>query len=509
MKIKILFLVFLFVGLLLIANSNIIIGKTKLPPPIPKIPEINPTIEPIIYKTKFFSYLNFASFLDINIIVALKIKKAKPVWRKEMDLVIKKALWKEKEKEIDLLIKSGIIEDILPHQPDKNYDAKNIYNAEGLVILPALIDSHVHLRDPGFEYKEDIESGLKAAAGGGFGKVMAMANTKPVNDNQEVTRYMKEKASSLFPNGPELYPIGALTKGLKGEELAEFDELLSAGCVALSNDGVPVKNNGLFRKAVEYAYDVGLKVIDHCEDVYLSENAVANEGKVADLLGLKGQPSVSEALQVARDILLAGYLNIPIHLAHISCRESVELIYFAKKKGIPITAETCPHYLLWDESLILEYNTLAKVNPPLRTKDDVIALRQAVREGIIDTIATDHAPHAKYEKETTFEEALFGISGLDTALSLTWGLIKQNEMTVDDLIRTWVIRPAEIFSLPYCELKKGDPADFILFDPEKKWLVTEESMLSKGKNTPCLGQELIGKVKATFLKGTLVFEEMN
>ena len=422
-----------------------------------------------------------------------------------MDLVVKKALLKGRE--VDILVKDGKIEDVLTHNSNVNYEAKKTYNADGMIVLPALIDSHVHLRDPGYEYKEDIETGLKAAVGGGIGKVLAMANTNPVNDNQEVTRYMIEKAKRFYPDGPDLYPVGALTKGLKGEELAEFDELAEAGCIALSNDGVPVKDNGIFRKALEYVKDLGLVVIDHCEDPYLSEQGIANEGMIADLLGLKGQPSVAEALQVARDILLAQYLEVPIHLAHISCRESVELIYFAKKKGIPITAETCPHYLLWDESLILEFNTLAKVNPPLRTKDDVIAIRQALREGIIDIIATDHAPHAKHEKETTFQEALFGISGLDTAFSLTWSLVEKKELTIDDFIRSWVKRPAEIFSLPFCEIKKGDPADFVIFDPNKKWIVTEDKMLSKGKNTPCLNQELKGKVKATFLKGKLIYED--
>ncbi len=422
-----------------------------------------------------------------------------------MELVVRKALLKDKE--VDILVKNGKIEDILPYHSTTSYEAKEIYNADSMIVLPALIDSHVHLRDPGYEYKEDIETGLKAAVGGGFCKVLAMANTNPVNDNQEVTKYMIEKAKSLFPKGPELYPIGALTKGLKGEELAEFDELAKAGCVALSNDGVPVKDNSLFRKALEYVKDLGLIVIDHCEDPYLSEEGVANEGVIADLLGLKGQPSVAEALQVARDILLAQYLDVSIHLAHISCRESVELIYFAKRKGISITAETCPHYLLWDESFILEFNTLAKVNPPLRTKDDVIAIRQALREGIIDIIATDHAPHAKHEKETTFQEALFGISGLDTAFSLTWSLVEKKELSVDDFIRVWTRRPAEIFSLTFCELKKGDPADFVIFDPNKRWIVTEDKMLSKGKNTPCLNQELKGKVKATFLKGKLIYED--
>ncbi len=420
------------------------------------------------------------------------------------NIIIRNAKWLDRK--VDILIEKGKIKDVVPSNTT-NWGTIPVYEANGFMVLPALIDSHAHLRDPGYEYKEDIISGLRAAAAGGFGQIMVMANTKPVNDNREVTTYMLNKSKKFYPNGPDLYPIGALTKGLKGEELSEYEDLLNAGCIALSNDGVPVKDNGLFRKALEYGHDLGLKIIDHCEDPYLSENGLANEGKISDLLGLKGQPSVAEALHVARDILLAGYLDIPIHLAHISCKESVELIFFAKQKGIPITAETCPHYLLWDESLVKKYNTLAKVNPPLRTKDDVIAIRQAIREGIIDTIATDHAPHAEFEKQTTFQEALFGISGLDTAISLTWSLVEKGELTISDLIRTWVKRPAEIFNLSLCELKKGDPADLIIFNPERKWKVTEDALFSKGKNTPCINQQLKGRVKATFLKGILVYEE--
>jgi dihydroorotase len=378
-------------------------------------------------------------------------------------------------------------------------------DGSGLLLLPSLIDAHVHLREPGHEYKETIASGLTAAAGGGFGQVMAMANTEPVNDSAAVTRFMLDKARLAHPRGPWVRPVGALTMNLLGKELAPAGELAQAGCVALSNDGVPVESTELFRRAMEYAADFGLKVIDHCEDPWLGKGGSMNEGKVSGRLGLKGVPSVSESIQVARDILLAAYLDQPIHLAHISCRESVELIAAAKEKGIPVTAETCPHYLLWDETLVDGYNAPAKVNPPLGSKDDMLALRQAVRTSVIDILVTDHAPHAAHEKEVTFADAPNGITGLDTALSLTFDLVRQGELDIADLPRLWCWETAQIFDLPRNRMQPGDPADFVLFDPDRSWLVTPQSLLSKSKNTPCLGRELPGRVTAHYLGGEAVF----
>ncbi len=333
-----------------------------------------------------------------------------------------------------------------------------------------------------------------------------MANTTPVNDTAQITTYIKEKANSNFPIGPHIYPVAALTKGLYGKELAPLHELKDAGCIAASNDGIPVKDNELFRRAVEYANNAGLIVLDHCEDPYLAKDTCINEGELSDRLGLKGQPTVAESVQVARDILLSSYLDIPIHLCHISCEQSVELIYFAKQKGIKITAETCPHYLMWNDSIIDDYNTNAKVNPPLRSKSDVEAIRQAVREKIIDVIATDHAPHAKFEKEVPFAMAPNGISGLDTALSLLFELISKEILALEDVIRCMHKRPIEIFSLDIRDIQKDSPANFIIFNTEIDWIADDNTLISKGKNTPCFGKKLKGKVTINFCNGHLIYE---
>ena len=420
------------------------------------------------------------------------------------EYIIRNVLWHNQA--MDLLVDQGTIQGLLPVEQGKEITPQNHeVDGQGQWLFPSLIDAHVHLREPGQEYKETIESGLRAALGGGFGQVMCMANTSPVNDRASITQSILETAHRVCPQGPRVRPIGALTKGLLGKELAPMAELAEAGCVALSNDGMPVGDNDLFRRAMEYASDLGLTIIDHCEDPGLSGHGVMNEGIVSGRLGLKGSPSVAESLQVARDILLAEYLNIPIHLAHISCRESVELILFAKEKGIQVTAETCAHYLLWDETMLEGYNTLAKVHPPLRTREDVLALRQAVQQGVLDILVTDHAPHADFEKETTLDDAPNGISGLDTALCLYASLVDKGVLTHKDLVTRCALRPAQIFNLPVNTFTPGDRADFVLFDPKIRWEVTPQSLLSKGKNTPCMGMNLQGKVSAHYLEGKLVY----
>ncbi|MFP4070446.1 MAG: dihydroorotase [Desulfovibrionales bacterium] len=423
----------------------------------------------------------------------------------DIELIIDNVVWKGEAHSV--LVAGGKIADCIPRRATPDTLQAPRVDGKGLLLLPSLIDAHVHLREPGQEYKEDIQSGLSAAAAGGFGTVMAMANTSPVNDSGSVTEFMLRRAAEVHPHGPRLRPVGALTKGLKGCELAPLAELAQAGCAAFSNDGVPVSDTELFRRAVEYASDLGKVVIDHCEDPDLARGAVMNEGEISSRLGLKGQPTTAESIQVARDILLASYLDQPIHLAHISCRQSVELIAWAKRKSIPVTAETCPHYLLWDENQVLGYNTMAKVNPPLRTRDDVLAVRQAVRTGVIDILATDHAPHADFEKEVPFDQAPNGISGLDTALSLTWSLVTKGVLSVEDFLNRWCYRPAEIFGLAANSMTPGAPADLLLWDPGPSWKVQPGRLRSKGKNTPCLGKTLHGRVKSHYLMGKLVFSQ--
>lgn len=405
----------------------------------------------------------------------------------------------------DLLVAACKVLTLVSHDPAAAFPDARILDGRGLLLLPGLTDAHTHLREPGQEWKEDISSGLAAAAAGGFSNILCMANTDPVNDNAAITRFMRRRAGEAWPHGPRLFPIGALTVGLRGRELAPMEELLGAGCVAFSNDGEPVADTEIFRRALEYAADLA-PVIDHCEDPFMAKGSGANEGAMSARLGLRGQPDAAEAIQVARDILLAEYLGAPVHLAHVSCRRAVELIAAAKKRGAPVTAETCPHYLLMTDAALLGYDTMAKVNPPLRTDDDRLALIQALREGVIDILATDHAPHALHEKETPFEDAKNGISGLDTALASLWELVRQGRLTPEDIVTRFAWRPAEIFGLPVNRFAPGDPADFLLFDPDDSWVVTPETLRSKGKNTPLLGQPLTGRVVLTAVGGVVVHD---
>lgn len=421
------------------------------------------------------------------------------------DLVVRNA--RRLGRAVDLLVAQGRVLELAEHAPGRDFGAVRVVDAGGKVLLPALIDAHVHLREPGFEYKEDIASGLAAAAHGGFGRVLCMANTKPVNDHAPVTEQMLERARAAWPFGPFLHPVGALTKELKGQELAPMAELAEAGCVAFSNDGLPVADSERFRRAMEYADTIGRPVIDHCEDPHMAPAAGINEGAVSSRLGLRGQPDVAEAAQVARDILLAEYLDIPIHLAHISCIRSLRLIREAKARGAKVTAETCPHYLLLTEEAVEGYRTSAKVNPPLRTEADVAAMREAVADGAIDILATDHAPHAAHEKDVEFDLAPCGISGLDAALALTWGLVTEGVLDEAAFARLWHERPADIFGLPVNRFAPGDPADFILLDPDARWTLTPEAMRSKGKNTPFLNQEMRGRCALLAMGGKVIVGE--
>jgi dihydroorotase len=421
----------------------------------------------------------------------------------KIDLIVRRA--RLDGREVDIFVSRGKIAEVRKSVKSLDPGSARVEEAFGLTVMPSLTDVHVHLREPGYEYKEDVESGLRAAAWGGFGNIMCMANTKPVNDTASVTELMLEKARKHWPKGPRLFPIGALTKGLSGKELAPMAELAKAGCAAFSNDGVPVKSSKIFLRAVEYASDWDRVVIDHCEDPYLGVAAGVNEGEVSSRLGLPAQPDVAEAMQVSRDILLAEYLDIPIHLAHISCKKSVDLIRFAKERGVRITAETTPHYLTMTEDILeveeTEYDTNAKVNPPLRTEADRLCVIQALNDGTIDCLATDHAPHAAHEKEVEFDVAPCGITGLDTALSVTWQLVRDGVLEKDAFTHGWTTAPCAIFNLPVNTFTPGDPADFFLFDEDEEWTVSPGTLHSKGKNTPLMGTVLKGRVKTHFIAG--------
>ncbi|MDR2727323.1 MAG: dihydroorotase [Deltaproteobacteria bacterium] len=417
-------------------------------------------------------------------------------------LIIANALYQGQM--VDLCVDNGRVLSLTASGKESNPAGAERHDAAGRILFPSFIDAHAHLRDPGFTWKEDVVSGLTAAAHGGFGVVMCMPNTDPVNDDPAVTRQILEKAGAARPHGPRICPIGALSVGLRGEGLAPYGELAEAGCVAVSNDGLPVADAELFRRAMEYAADFGLFVIDHCEDPCLSRKTVMNEGLVSGRIGVKGQPDVAETIQVARDVLLAEYLGLPVHIAHVSCRRSLDVIAWAKDRGIKVTAETCPHYLLLDDSSLASFNTNAKVNPPLRARSDAAALRQAVKSGLIDILVTDHAPHAAHEKEHPLDQAPSGFTGLDTALAVSWELVRQGALTEADFIRLWCAAPGRLFNVPVNDFKPGAPADFFLFDPHLQWQVRPENLHSKSCNSPWLGQTLTGRVTGHWLGGVNV-----
>ena len=410
----------------------------------------------------------------------------------------------------NLLVNDGLVAAFAPAASlpaDLHYsrfEQAELVEAEGLILFPSFADAHVHLREPGFEWKEDVASGLRAAAYGGVGRVLCMPNTDPVNDDSSVTKLILEAAKRAHPNGPYVYPVAAATVGLDGKLLSPLGELAAAGCIAVSNDGVPLQNTEIVRRVMEYAADLNMVLLDHCEDPGLAKGSHMNEGLLSGLMGVKGQPDIAEAIQIARDVLLAQYLDLPVHIAHVSCLASLNVLAWAKAQQIKVTAETCPHYLLLDESAMSDYNTNAKANPPLRTVADVQAMREAVKTGLIDILVTDHAPHAAHEKETPLDMAPNGISGLDTSVSLIWSLIQEGVLGEDDLIRLYARAPAEIFKLPYNAMRPGDFADFVLFDPDLEWEVGPKTMYSKSANSPWLNRTLRGRVCGHWMNGVRI-----
>ena len=378
----------------------------------------------------------------------------------------------------------------------------DVIDATGLVVVPGLIDPHVHLREPGYEYKEDISTGARAAAAGGFTAVMCMANTKPVNDNESVTRYILKKAEG---QPVRVYPVGAVTQGHKGERLTEMGELKSAGCVAVSDDGVPISDPGLMRRALEYSSQFQMPVITHAEDSSLVGHGSMNEGVVATRLGLKGIPNAAEDVIVARDIALAELTGGRLHVAHVSTRGSVEFIRRAKERGVKVTAEATPHHLTLTDEAVIGYRTEAKMNPPLRAKEDVEALRSGVKDGTIDCIATDHAPHASIEKDVEFDKAANGIIGLETAFSVVYGLVEEGVLTLTQAVNAMSNGPAKAFRLLGGKLSVGSPADIAIFDLNRSWTVEPLMLKSKSKNTPWAGKELKGVAVKTILGGVVVY----
>lgn len=406
--------------------------------------------------------------------------------------------------ELDLLIRDGKIAEI-----GKGLAVpKNVrtIDASGRLLLPGLVDVHVHLREPGQEYKEDIESGSRAAVAGGITTMCCMPNTQPVNDCRTVTDLMMRRAREV--GIARVLPIGAVSKGLAGKSLAEFGEMKEAGIVAVSDDGRPVMNAALMRRALEYAKTFDLPVVQHAEDLQLAEGGVMNEGEVATRVGLRGQPPQAESIMVARDIELVEWTGAQYHVAHASTGRTMELVRDAKRRGLPVSCEVAPHHFTLTDEACATYNTDMKVAPPLRAESDRQALLQALSDGTVDCIATDHAPHSEVEKDVEFDCASCGMLGLETALCLSLELVRSGVIDLHRMVYLLTSGPASLFSLGtgIGTLEVGCSADLVLIDPEARWTVDRNQSFSKSKNTPFHGREVQGQVLLTFFAGTPVFD---
>ncbi|MGE5557945.1 MAG: dihydroorotase [Bacillota bacterium] len=401
----------------------------------------------------------------------------------------------------DLLIKDGIIQGT---GFGLAAERAEIIDASGMLIFPGFIDLHTHLREPGREDEETIATGTAAAVRGGFTAVCAMPNTTPACDNPGVVELILKKAAEA--GLARVYPVGCITKGRKGEEMAELWEMASAGAVAFSDDGSGVNNARVMRYALQYGSMIGKPFMLHCEDAILAGDGVMHEGYYSTILGLKGIPALAEEIMVQRDIQLAKSTGTPIHICHVSSGESARLIRKAKEEGVPVTAEVTPHHLVLTDEILLGYDTKAKVNPPLRSAEDMHILREYLAGGIIDAIATDHAPHAPEEKNLEFDAAPFGLIGLETAAGLIWTeLVTPGFLSPNRMAAALSAKPASIIKAGGGSLEPGAPADIAIFDPERRWTVEKEGLVSKSKNSPFIGRNLTGKIVCTIVNGKVCY----
>jgi len=408
-------------------------------------------------------------------------------------------------KKADLIIEKGKIAKILSRGifKDKGPRLRTI-DASNKLIIPGLIDMHVHLREPGHEYKETIATGAKAGVAGGFTALACMPNTLPPNDCRSVTEFILEQAKRA--GLCRIYPVAAITMRQKGETLTEFGDLKEAGAVAVSDDGFPVANSAVMRRALEYAKYHGLSVISHPEDTSLSNSGLMHEGVVSTRIGLPGIPAASEEIMVYREISLAELTGCPVHIAHVSTAGSVELIKKAKERGVPVTAETAPHYFSLDHNAVKGYDTHTKMNPPLRTETDVQAIKKGLADDVIDVIATDHAPQSVLEKQLEFDKAAFGIIGLETALPLTLELVREGILGLAEAVKKLSYNAANTLGIAGGRLVEGAEADLAIINPEHEYVLKEKDILSKSKNSPFIGKTLKGRNELTMIGGKVVWK---
>lgn len=417
-------------------------------------------------------------------------------------MIIKNAdvVLKEGVKRLDIRVENGVIAELAQHIAGEGIDCT------GLTVLPGLIDMHVHLREPGFEKKEDIASGSAAAVKGGFTQICCMPNTRPVADNKVVVSYIVHRAKEV--NLCKVHPIGAITEGQKGENLAAIGAMKAAGAVALSEDGKSVVNTNLMANAMLYAADFGLKCLCHCEDASLVDGGVVNEGYYSTLTGLKGSIRAAEDIVIAREILLAESLSLPVHICHVSTYSGVQLIREAKARGVQVTAETCPHYFTLTDEVIAGFDTNTKVNPPIREERDRLAVIEGLKDGTLDCIVTDHAPHHEDDKNVEYALAAFGISGLETSFALSYTqLVRGGALTLEQLADRMSAAPAAILNLRGGAIEAGAPADLTVVDLNEKWTIDPAQFVSKGKNTPFAGRQVYGRVKYTLVDGDIRYRE--